>query len=68
MGCWPRRFGGGGFTNGVAVVAFVGEQYRTFRHGIEQGFGLLTVVNLTAGQSQRNRTTISVKRGRGSCS
>jgi hypothetical protein len=44
----PGILAGGGFANGVAVVAFVGEQRRALRQSLQQGLGFLAVVDLTA--------------------
>jgi len=59
----PSVLGGSSFADGVAVVSPVGEQRCAIGHGIEQSFGLLAVVDLAAGQSQRNGTTVSVNEG-----
>lgn len=59
----PGLLVGGGFADSVAVVALVRQQSGTFGHDIEQGFGFLAVVDLTASQAQRDGTTVSVNEG-----
>lgn len=59
----PGILAGGGFANGVAVVAFVGEQRRALRQSFQQGLGFLAVVDLTAGQAQGDGTTVSINEG-----
>lgn len=59
----PGFFRGGDSADGIAVIAFVAEQRRSFRHDFQQSFGLLTVVDLTACQPQCEETTVSVNKG-----
>ena len=42
---------------------FVGQQRSTFGHGIEQSFGSLAVMDLTAAQAQRAGATVSIDKG-----
>ena len=49
--------------DGIAVVALVAEQRRSFGHGVEQRFGFQAVVNLAAGQAQIDGPAVSVHKG-----
>ena len=46
--------------DGVAVVALVSQQCGALRNGLDQRLGLASIVDLAAGQSQADRTSISV--------
>ena len=49
--------------DGIAVVALVAEQRRSFGHGVEQRLGFQAVVNLAAGQAQVDGPAVSVHKG-----
>lgn len=49
-----------GIADGVAVIALVAQQRGTLGNVCNQGFGFADIVNLPAGQSQADRTSLSV--------
>ena len=64
----PGILAGGGFANGVAVVAFVGEQRRALRQSFQQGVGFVAVVGPDLRSGAGRRDDRQHQRGHGSCS
>ncbi len=56
----PHTPGRSGLADGVAVIALVAQQSGALGDVCDQRFGFAGIVNLTTGQSQADRTSLSV--------
>ena len=63
MGCWPKRSLRRQPHGWRCCRIPCHRAGLPLRHGFQQGLGFLTVVDLAAGQSQRDGTTVSVNEG-----